>query len=110
MSRIDLCSTSEVPEGESKLVEVDGLELAVYNVEGSFFVTDDHCTHGPGSLSEGELDGYEIECDFHQGRYDVRTGEVLAPPPWEPVRSYAVVVEGDRILIEPEEPAEAAGA
>lgn len=109
VARIDLCSTSDVPQGESLLVEADGRELAVHNVDGEFFVTDDHCTHGPGSLSEGYLDGYEIECDFHQGRYDVRTGEVVSPPPWVPVRSYPVVIEGDRILIEAEEPAAATG-
>lgn len=109
MARIDLCSTNDVREGESLLVEAGGLELAVHNVDGEFFVTDDHCTHGPGSLSEGSLDGFEIECDFHQGRYDVRTGEVVSPPPWVPVRSYPVVREGDRILIEAEEPAAASG-
>jgi nitrite reductase/ring-hydroxylating ferredoxin subunit len=108
MALIDLCSTDEVAEGESLLVEARGLALAVHNVDGEFFVTDDHCTHGPGSLSEGYLEGYEIECDFHQGRYDVRTGEVVAPPPWEPVRSYPVVVEGDRISIEADEQAAAA--
>jgi nitrite reductase/ring-hydroxylating ferredoxin subunit len=108
MTLIDLCSTNEVAEGESLLVETDALALAVHNVDGEFFVTDDHCTHGPGSLSEGYLDGFEIECDFHQGRYDVRTGEVVSPPPWEPVRSYPVVIEGDRISIEADEPAAAA--
>jgi nitrite reductase/ring-hydroxylating ferredoxin subunit len=100
MPLIDICAKDDVAEGESLLVEAEGLTLAVHNVDGEFFATDDHCTHGPGSLSEGELDGYEIECDFHQGRFDVRTGEVLGPPPWVPVRAYPVVVEGDRVLIE----------
>lgn len=109
MSLIDLCSTSDVPEGDSFLVETEGLAVAVHHVEGgAFYVTDDHCTHGPGSLSEGILEGHEIECDFHQGRYDVRTGEVTAPPPWVPVRSYPVSVEGDRVLIEVAEPPAAA--
>lgn len=109
MSPIDLCSIDDVPEGESLLVETEGLTLAVHHVDGEYYVTDDHCTHGPGSLSEGILEGHEIECDFHQGRFDVRTGEVIAPPPWVPVRSYPVVIEGDRVLIEPDEPAAAAG-
>lgn len=98
---IDVCSTDDVKPGGVRLVETHGLALAVYHIEGRFFVTDDHCTHGPGSLSEGWLEGFQIECDFHQGRFDVRTGEVIDPPPMVPVRTYAVVVEGDRVLIDP---------
>lgn len=109
MPLIDICAKDDVAEGESLLVEAEGLTLAIHNVDGELFATDDHCTHGPGSLSEGELDGYEIECDFHQGRFDVRTGEVLGPPPWVPVRTYPVVVDGDRVLIEADDAAASAG-
>ena len=98
--RIQVCSTDDVAEGETLKVETQGLTLAVFNVEGDFYVTDDHCTHGPGSLSEGFLEGHEIECDFHQGCYDVRTGEVTSPPPMVPVKSYKVVVQGDHVMIE----------
>jgi nitrite reductase/ring-hydroxylating ferredoxin subunit len=98
--RIDVCSAGDVPEGATLKVETEGLTLAVFNVEGTFYVSDDHCTHGPGSLSEGELDGYEIECDFHQGRFDVRTGAVAGPPAMIPVRTYDATVEGDRVVIE----------
>ena len=97
--RIDLCGTGDVAEGEALKVETGGLILAVFNVAGDFYVIDDHCTHGPGSLSEGFLDGYEIECDFHQGHFDVRTGEVMAPPCMVPVKAYEVVVEGGRVLV-----------
>jgi nitrite reductase/ring-hydroxylating ferredoxin subunit len=98
--RIQVCATGDVPEGEALKVETEGLTVAVFNVEGDFFVTDDHCTHGPGSLSEGFLEGHEIECDFHQGCFDVRTGEVTSPPPMVPVKSYKVVVDGDQVMIE----------
>jgi nitrite reductase/ring-hydroxylating ferredoxin subunit len=98
--QIPVCATGDVAEGEALKVETEGLTLAVFNVEGDFYVTDDHCTHGPGSLSEGFLEGHEIECDFHQGCYDVRTGEVTSPPPMVPVKSYKVVVEGDQVMIE----------
>ncbi len=79
MKCIELCLRSEVPEDDVIKVETEGLELAVYQVEGEFFVTDDHCTHGPGSLSEGLLDGHIIECDFHGGKFDIRDGAVAAP-------------------------------
>lgn len=105
---IDLCAAEDVPAGQTLRVEAEGLAMAVYHVDGEFYVTDDHCTHGPGSLSEGWLSGYEIECDFHQGRFDVRTGEVVEPPPMVPVRTYPVVVREDRILVEVDMPAAAA--
>ena len=98
--RIDVCATADVAEGQVRKAEAGGLTLAVYNVAGTFYATDDHCTHGPGSLSEGVLDGHEIECDFHQGCFDVRTGEVTAPPCLVPVKTYRVVVEGDRVKVE----------
>ena len=81
-------------------VEAAGLTLAVYNVDGTFYVTDDTCTHGPGSMSEGFLDGDIIECNFHQGCFNVRTGEVTAPPCMIPLKTYQVVVENDTVFIE----------
>jgi len=100
VDRIALCKTSDVEEGAVIKVEKDDLALAVYHVEGEFFVTDDACTHGPGSLSEGYLDGHIIECDFHNGAFDIRTGEVAAPPCMVPVKTYKVAVEGDDVMIE----------
>jgi nitrite reductase/ring-hydroxylating ferredoxin subunit len=100
VSRIPLCKTEEVPVGEARRVETAGLTLAVYHVEGAFYVTDDHCTHGPGSLSEGLLEGDVIECNFHGGRFNVRTGEVVLPPCMIPVRAYHTVVEDGLVCIE----------
>jgi nitrite reductase/ring-hydroxylating ferredoxin subunit len=93
-----LCSTDDVASGSALLVEIDDLELAVYNVDGQFYVTDDRCTHGPGSLSEGYLDGCVIECDFHNGAFDIRTGEVVAPPCMVPLKTYEVVIENSDVM------------
>jgi nitrite reductase/ring-hydroxylating ferredoxin subunit len=98
--RIDLCATGDVEPGHVLKVETTGLTLAVFNVDGEFFVTDDSCTHGPGSLSEGYLDGHIIECDFHNGAFDVRTGEVVAPPCMIPLQTYKVAIEDGRVTIE----------
>jgi nitrite reductase/ring-hydroxylating ferredoxin subunit len=98
--RIDLCATGDVAVGAALKVQTEGLTLAVFNVGGSFYVIDDHCTHGPGSLSDGVLEGFEIECDFHQGCFDIRTGAVTAPPCVTPVKTYNVVVQGDRVMVE----------
>ena len=99
-TRIDLCASDEVAPGTALKVEAGDLSLAVFNVDGAFFVTDDQCTHGPGSLSEGYLDGHVIECDFHNGAFDVRTGEVVAPPCMIPLKTYKAIVENGRVLIE----------
>lgn len=99
-SKIRLCSTDDVDWDSAIRVETNDLVLAVFNVNGTFYVTDDLCTHGPGSLADGYLEGHEIECDFHNGRFDVRTGEVTAPPCMVPIRTYKVVVEGNDLMIE----------
>ncbi len=99
MTQIDLCATADVAEGAALKVETEGLVLAVYHVEGQFYVTDDLCTHGPGSLSGGYLEGHVIECDFHAGWFDIRTGAVVEPPCMVPIKTYPVTVENGRVLI-----------
>ena len=98
---LDLCETSEVPEGAAIKVEKEGLILAVFNLGGRYFVTDDTCTHGPGSLSEGEIDGEVVECNFHNGAFHIPTGRVEAPPCMVPLRTYAVSVADGKVCIAP---------
>ena len=95
MALVSLCSAADVAPGSAKLVEVGELFLAVFNVEGQFFVTQNGCTHGPGSLSEGCIEGDRVECDFHNGAFNIRTGEVAAAPCMLPVRTYRTVVDSD---------------
>ena len=101
-TRIDLCSTDEVAPGNALRIETAGLTLAVFNVDGEFYVTDDQCTHGPGQLSEGFVEGDVIECNFHNGQFNIRTGEVVSPPCMVPVKTYRTVVENGRVLFEVE--------
>lgn len=98
--RIELCCTADVESGCALRVETEGLVLAVFNVDGEFFVTDDACTHGPGSLSEGYLERDVIECNFHGGRFNIRTGEVVGPPCLIPLKTYPVAIEQGRVFIE----------
>ena len=99
-SRVHLCRTTDVGSGEVIKVEAGELTLAVYNVDGTFYATDDACTHGPGSLSEGFLDGEVIECNFHQGCFNVRTGEVVTPPCVVPIKTYKTIVEDGAVYAE----------
>ncbi len=97
---IELCAKSDVENDEPVKVETAGLTLAVYRVDDDFYVTDDACTHGPGSLSEGFQEGHIIECDFHGGCFDIRDGQVTAPPCMEPIKTYKVVPHDTAVVIE----------
>jgi biphenyl 2,3-dioxygenase ferredoxin component len=99
-TRIDLCGTEEVAPGTALKVETAGLALVVHNLDGEFHVTDDNCTHGPGSLSEGFIEGDVVECNFHNGQFNIRTGAVVAPPCMVPIKTYQTFVENGRVLIE----------
>jgi len=99
-SRVQLCKVEDVGVGEVRKIDAGGLTLAVYNLDGAFYATDDACTHGPGSLSEGFVDGDTIECNFHQGVFNIRTGECVRPPCMIPVRTYRTVVEHGLVYVE----------
>ena len=99
-TQLVLCNTTDVAPGSALKVERGGLELAVFNIDGEFYVTDDQCTHGPGSLSEGYIDGDVVECNFHQGQFNIRTGEVVLPPCFVPVKTYPAVVRDGMVVIE----------
>ena len=97
---IELCKTADVDEGSAKKVETAGLTLAVFNLNGAFYVMDDLCSHGPGSLSEGYIQGDTIECDFHNGSFDIKSGDVVEPPCLIPQKVYKVTVKDDTVFIE----------
>ena len=97
---IRVARREEIGPGQKKIVEVDGMPVVVVNLDGSFYAVEDVCTHDGGPLGEGELEGHQIICPRHGARFDVRTGEVLALPAFEPVPTYEVRVEGDDILVE----------
>jgi nitrite reductase/ring-hydroxylating ferredoxin subunit len=100
-----LCASGEVAPDAPLRVDRQGEVYAVFNADGRFFVTADACTHGPGSLSEGYVEGGEVECPFHQGRFDLATGRPTAPPCTEPVRTWTVHFIDGNICIDPAEPA-----
>ena len=97
---VELCDASEVAEGTALKVEKDGLTLAIFNLNGAFYVIDDECTHGPGSLSEGPICGDVVECDFHNGAFNIKTGEVVEPPCIVPIKTYKVVMAGEKVCVE----------
>lgn len=101
---VSVCRVSEVPPGGAIKAEVNDLILAVFNIDGRIYVINDTCTHGPGSLSEGYVDGDVVECNFHNGAFHIPSGAVAAAPCMIPVRTYAVTVDGDQVYIDPTRP------
>jgi nitrite reductase/ring-hydroxylating ferredoxin subunit len=99
-TRVELCKINEVAPGTALKVEAAGLVVAVFNLDGEFYVTDDSCTHGPGSLSEGYVDGDVIECNFHNGQFNIKTGEVVSPPCMIPIKTYPAMVQDGKVFIE----------
>jgi nitrite reductase/ring-hydroxylating ferredoxin subunit len=95
-----VCQTDEVPEDFGLKAVVGGRAIAVFRVGSSFHAIDDTCTHGQASLSQGYVEGEEVECPLHQGRFHIPTGRPACPPVTEPVRSYPVRVVDDRVYVE----------
>ena len=83
-----------------KAVAVNGIQIALCNVDGVYYAIDDACTHRSALLSEGDLIGKEITCPLHGAIFDVTTGEVLEGPAGENLASYRVRVSGDDIEVE----------
>lgn len=99
-SWIDATDEDSVPDDDVVGVIVAGRDIALYKVEGSVYATDNICTHGHARLCDGFLDGYEIECPLHQGKFDVRDGKGTCAPITEDVRSYPVRIESGRVFLQ----------
>ena len=98
---VKVADVGELGPGDMKAVEVGAEPVLLVNVDGTIYACDDTCTHALASLSEGDLSGQEIECPLHGAAFNVTTGEVLTPPADENLKTYAVRVEGDDVLVGP---------
>ncbi|MGH6968114.1 MAG: Rieske (2Fe-2S) protein [Stellaceae bacterium] len=107
MTLVRLCRVDEVSGGAPLRVEAAGAVYAVARSGGEVFVLADQCTHGPGKLSEGAVLGGELECPFHQGRFNLRSGRSTYPPCTEAVRTWTATVKVGEIFIDPDESAQA---
>ena len=95
---VKVAAAAEVPPGTGKCVEVNGKQLALFNVDGTFHVIDNTCLHRGGPLGEGELEGSVVTCPWHGWQYDVTTGANTMDES-EKVERYEVKVEGDAVLV-----------
>jgi naphthalene 1,2-dioxygenase ferredoxin component len=96
---IDAIARDAVPEGDVVGFVVSGKDIAFYEVDGEVFATDNLCTHGAARLSDGFLEGNEIECPLHQGRFDVCTGKAMCAPLTDDIKTYPVKIENMRVML-----------
>ena len=95
---LHVCSAADFYPGEARQVDVDP-PIAVFNVDGEFFATEDTCTHEESSLADGYIDGDVVECAFHFARFSIRTGAVLSPPATRSLRTFPVKVEDGELYV-----------
>ncbi len=100
MGRIEACKVSDV-QGAPHKVTVDGRDILVANIDGTYHAMDDTCTHSGASLSEGSLEGHVVTCGWHGAQFDCKTGKLAKfPAKINDLKSYKVVIEADSVFIE----------
>ena len=98
---VKVATVDDIQLGERVLIELDGIRIAIFNLDGTYYAIEDTCTHDGGPLVEGEiLDGRQIQCPRHGARFDIRTGAALTMPAFEPTPTYEVQVDGEDIYVE----------
>ncbi len=90
---VRVATVSELEPGTFRIVDVDDVMIAVFNIDGSFYAIEDVCTHDYETLTGGPVNGCEITCPRHGARFNIKTGEALCAPAYEPVSTFPVRVE-----------------
>ena len=95
----NVAKTTSLDEDEALQVLINGQEIAIYNLEGEFYATDDICTHAYASLADGYIEGGNIECPLHGGCFDIKSGKATTAPCTVDLKTYQVKIEGEDILV-----------
>ena len=94
-----VAAIEDIPADERLFIEISGLPIVIYSLNGEFFATGDECSHDSGSIGEGRLEGYEIICPRHGAKFDIRTGKVTRLPAASDIPSYPVKTEDGYLYI-----------
>ena len=100
MTAVRAAALADVPDGGVLAVQVDGVDVALLRDGDEVFALRDECSHAAIPLSEGDVEGCEVECWLHGSRFDARTGKPLNLPAVEPVPTYPTTIEGDDVLVD----------
>jgi 3-phenylpropionate/trans-cinnamate dioxygenase ferredoxin component len=96
---VDVATVDQLPPGSRQVIDIDGAMIAVFNLNGQYYAIEDICTHDGAELASGTIEGDAIVCPRHGARFSIKTGEVLAPPAYEPVGIFPVRVENGVIQV-----------
>ena len=97
---IDAAAQDDLWDDSGTSVVLNGLEIALFRGGDAAYATDNLCSHGQARLCDGFVEGHEIECPLHQGRFDLRTGQASAEPAVEAIKTYPVRIEGGRVYVQ----------
>ena len=98
---VKVAALSDIPPGDMVSVRVGAEEILLVNLDGDLHACDDICTHAYANLSEGDLEEGEVVCPLHGAVFDVASGAPVTPPATEPLRKFAIRIDGDDILVGP---------
>jgi len=96
---VDVAAVADLPAGTWRTVDVDGTQIAVFNVNGDYHAIEDVCTHDGGILTGGIVEGAEVMCPRHGARFSIISGEALSPPAYEPVPTFPARVEQGMVQV-----------
>ena len=96
---VTVARSDEIAPGQWQVVDVDGTQIAVFNLEGKYYAIEDVCTHDAGQLTGGAVEGDEIVCPRHGARFSIRTGAALTAPAFEPTEVFPVRVENGEVQV-----------
>ena len=96
---VDVAPANDLLPGDYRVVDVEDVLIAVINVDGDFYAIEDVCTHDSECLTGGEIEGEEIICPRHGARFNIKSGEALTAPAYEPVTTFPVRIENGVIQV-----------
>lgn len=96
---VDVVAENALAVGEHLVVDVEGVDVAIFKLEDGFYALEDVCTHDGAEIASGELDGDELICPRHGARFCVRTGEVKTAPAYEDIASFEIKLEESRVKV-----------
>ena len=110
MAETPVCAAADVPENGVISREVGDELVAIYNIGGTFYATEGRCTHGLANLADGMLEGDEIECSFHFGKFHVPSGKAIEAPCFIALKTYKTQVRDGQVFVDLDTPAPTAAA
>jgi naphthalene 1,2-dioxygenase system ferredoxin subunit len=96
---VTVARRADLPAGQIKGVKVGKQEIALYNLDGDYYATDNVCSHAYAQLSDGFIERGQIVCPLHAGCFDIKTGKAMEPPAEDDIRTFPVRLDGDDIQV-----------